>query len=255
MAVGRTSVTGTPWYYTYNYTAADFSNTATGSYTGSKYVTFTSSGSLVVTKAGFADIVVVGGGGGTGNYAGGAGGGGVLQVTDAFLPIGTLTVIVGAGGTNEIAGTGNSSRLSSYYGVGGGSGPDRVNGSPGGSGSGGTSGGVTGGSGLSGQGNNGGSSNGTTYAGGGGAGGPGNGVNGGPGIAITIAGTTPTGAYVAGSYLVGGGGGGQPNGIGGSGGGGNGSSSATNGTANTGGGAGVWVRSGGSGIVIVRVAV
>ena len=55
--------------------AADFSNTSTGSYTGYKYVTFAASGSLVVTRAGFADLIVVGGGGAGGSSAAGAGAG------------------------------------------------------------------------------------------------------------------------------------------------------------------------------------
>ena len=99
MAVGRTSVTGTPWLQTWDMVKpADFSDTATGSYTGYKYITFTSSGTLTVTTPGFADIVVVGGGGGSGFIGSGGGAGGVLQITNAYLPVGTLTVTVGAGG-------------------------------------------------------------------------------------------------------------------------------------------------------------
>ena len=61
--------------------AADFSNTSTGTYTGYKYVTFAASGSLVVTRAGFVDLVVQAGGGAGGYYAapGGGGAGGLLN--------------------------------------------------------------------------------------------------------------------------------------------------------------------------------
>jgi hypothetical protein len=39
--------------------AADFSDAATGSYSGYKYLTFTASGTITVTTAGFADIVLI----------------------------------------------------------------------------------------------------------------------------------------------------------------------------------------------------
>ena len=59
---------------------ADFSNAATGTYSSGgvnyKYLTYTASGTLTVTKAGFADVLVVGGGGGGGKYGGGGGAGG-----------------------------------------------------------------------------------------------------------------------------------------------------------------------------------
>jgi len=269
--------------------AADFSDAATGTYTGYKYKTFSSgSGTLTVTQAGFADIVVVGGGGGgstNSTTAGGGGGaGGALVVTNAYLEVGTLTVTVGAGGATSQnlfnSFSGNTSRIGSYYGVGGGGagGRDGIsrNGFPGGCGGGGSgsdSGASTGGAGVVGQGNNGG--NGVSSGAGGGGGGTSAvganaaanvGGNGGAGSTTTIAGTTPTGSYVAGSYAFGGGGGGGGNGstagTGGSGGGGagaTGAATATAGTANTGGGGGGsdagLGNSGGSGIVIVRVAV
>ena len=101
---------------------ADFSNTSTGTYTGYKYVTFAASGSLVVTRAGFADIVILagGGGGGPANAYSGGGAGGLLQVTNAYLPIGTFTVTVGAGGV--VGNNGIASRISDYLVPGGGSG-------------------------------------------------------------------------------------------------------------------------------------
>ena len=268
--------------------AANFSDTATGTYSGFKYLTFSASGTITVTTAGFADIIVLGGGaGGSTNSVtagGGGGAGGALVITNAYLEVGTLTVTVGAGGaTSENTFNsfpGNTSRLGSYYGVGGGPAGGRGgtarNGFTGGSGGGGggsDAGASTGGAGVIGQGNNGGT--GVSSGAGGGGGGTSAvganaaaniGGNGGAGSTTTIAGTTPSGAYVAGSYAFGGGGGGGGNGstagTGGSGGGGagaTGAATATAGTANTGGGGGGADagagNSGGSGIVIVRVAV
>ena len=240
-----------------------------------KYHTFTSSGTLTVTTAGFADIVVVGGGGAGGSrpngYTGGGGAGGALVITDAYLPVGTLTVTVGAGGTGNGADrglAGYTSRLGQFYAVGGGGGggeSSRASGGSGGSGGGGQ--GSTaelgvGGFGVVGLGNNGGASTGTTSGGsGGGAGAAGGtgGAAGGAGITTSIAGTTPSGAYVAGTYAFSGGGGGSPSGAGGLGGGGAAGNPPVAGTANTGGGgggvpfAGALGGNGGSGIVIVRV--
>jgi hypothetical protein len=270
--------------------AADFSDAATGTYTGFKYLTFSSgSGTLTVTTAGFADIVVCGGGGGGSTDSGGGGGaGGVLVVTNAYLPVGTLTVSVGAGGagatgagTEVLGKSGNGSRIGSYFALGGGPGGNSnysLIGFNGGSGGGGSF-GAAGGSGITDQGNSGGASASTSAQGAGGGGGAGGagaagttsvGGAGGAGTTTSIAGTTPTGAYVAGSYALGGGGGGGCTsgtaGTGGSGGGGNGTASgtATAGAANTGGGGGGSGRyaidrraagNGGSGIVIIRVAV
>ena len=259
--------------------AADFSDAATGSYSGYKYLTFTSSGTITVTTAGFADLVVCGGGGASSNANGGAGGaGGVLQVTNAYLPVGTLTVVVGAGGTavTTQGSSGNTSRIGSFYSPGGGGGGAAGQpGQNGGSGGGGKNAGA-GGSGTSGIGNNGGSSVSSGFVGAGGGGGAGavgsNGTasvggNGGAGVNVTLAGTTPTGAYVAGNYALGGGGGGGTAGGGTAGtatdGGGAGSAvtTGTAGAANKGGGGGGGFGSsptganGGSGIVIVRVEV
>ena len=214
--------------------AAEFSDANTGTYTGFAYKTFSSSSTLTVTTAGFADVLVLGGGGG-----GGIGGG-------------------GGGGT-------------------GGASTDTTNfGQPGGSGGGAgysTSGTSPGGVGQIGQGSTGGTTALTTAGGGGGGTGAvgSNGVAnvggaGGNGTTTSIAGTTPTGAYVAGAYAYGGGGGGggaTTGGAGGSGGGGTGASNTsgmTAGAANKGGGGGgrygaAPSAAGGSGIVIVRVAV
>jgi hypothetical protein len=272
--------------------AADFSNTATGTYTSGydyKYVSFTSSGTLTVTRGGYADVLLVGGGGGGGlGYGAGGGAGGHLYIENAYLPAGSLDVVVGAGGLGadstgsvDVGVPGNngfSSSLWKYFapGGGGGAGNSRSNagaiyrapGLNGASGGGGASGpntggqGGVGGSGITGLGYAGGLAlDHNAGAGGGGAGAVGantaNGVggNGGAGVANSITGSSVTRA--------GGGGGGATTtpGTGGTGGGGAGSNAvtATSGTANTGGGGG-GVRSadydggaGGSGIVIVRV--
>jgi hypothetical protein len=250
---------------------ADFSNTATGTYSSGginyKYVTFTGSGTLTVTKSGLADILVVGGGGGA--VLGGGGGGGVLYATDAYLTAGSVTVTVGAGGA-AYGYNGISSRVGSFYGVGGGGQnyyhtdgtASRHNGQPGGSGGGsGTTVAGSFGTGLSGQGNDGGIRVDTGMGGGGGAGAIGSngsgttGGNGGVGISNSITNTAVL-------YGPGGGGGGSvTGGTGGLTGGGNGNTTtgATAGTANTGGGGGggnsPGGKAGGSGIVIVRVKV
>jgi hypothetical protein len=264
-------------FRTFSAGAADFSNAASGTYTDGgvsyKFLTFNASGTLTVTKAGFADVLVIGGGGGGGSTSaifggGGGGAGGYLDYGNAFLPAGTLTVVVGAGGAGRInmdGITGTTSRLDSLYGVGGGLGIRGINfaGGVGGSGGGGAGSGA-GGTSTSGQGSDGGAGN--TDAGGGGGGASAAGANatnggggaGGNGSASSITGSSVTRAG------GGGGGGGSTSGAGGSGGGGAGSTTTTptSGTANTGGGgggygggAGVAGGAGGSGVVIVRVKV
>jgi hypothetical protein len=274
--------------------AAVYSDANTGTYTGFAYKTFTDSGTLTVTTAGFVDLIVVGGGGGggwgTGNRGGGGGGaGGCFVKTSVYLPAGTHTITVGAGGTagssTAIVANGTASSVADlYFGVGGGfggqtgTGPTaKFLGGTGGSGGGSADNTLTSASGISSQGFAGGTCpTNSPAAGGGGASAVGGntttaGGAGGAGTTTTIAGTTPSGAYVAGSYAFGGGGGGgnysATAGAGGSGGGGAGSgnaTAATAGTINTGGGgggggyAGSGTNSGGQGgkgIVIVRVAV
>jgi len=270
--------------------AAVFSDTPTGTYTGYAYKTFTGSGTLTVTTAGFADVLILAGGGAGGfiadpnNSRGGGGAGGLygLAVQTVYLPAGTLTCTVGAGGAvnGGDAGSGTFSRLGEFLAVGGSGCPStsganiqQIGGCGGGAPN--TTGVASGF--ISAQGFAGGSA--TVYAppytnygsgGGGGlsaAGGVGNtsvGGVGGAGLTTTIAGTTPSGAYVAGAYAFGGGGGGQryagSSGAGGSGGGGAASDTGagTAGTVNTGGGGGSGetnAGAGGSGIIIVRVAV
>lgn len=281
---------GTSWQ-TFSAGAADFSNAASGTYTDGginyKYLTFTASGTLTVTKAGFADVLVVGGGGSGGSgYGGGGGAGGYLE-GQVLLPVGSLSVVVGAGGsfTNLEFGAGRngvSSYISPFYvaaggGAGGASADIRSPGEPGGSGGGGGGGsgvagsGGAGGTGVAITGNDGGGAAGDGIRGAGGGGGRNAagvtgtsslGGNGGAGLASSITGTSVT--------YAGGGGGGSGTGTagtGGAGGGGNGTNSnaaAAAGTANTGGGGGGGGRlnnnstggrggNGGSGVVIIRV--
>jgi hypothetical protein len=95
---------------------ADFSDTATGTYTDGagiawKYIQFNSSGSLVVTRAGFADLLVISGGGtaftnnitDSGENAGG-GAGGLLNRPYVLEAI-TYTVTVGGAGGNSSFGS------------------------------------------------------------------------------------------------------------------------------------------------------
>ena len=266
---------GSAWTIFSGAGAANFSDTATGTYTDGgidyKYLTMTATGTVTITTAGFADVLVVGGGGG-GTWAGG-GAGGCFESTNVYLSAGTQTVVIGAGGpsTSSSPLNGITSRIGPYYGVGGGaanfSGAVPHQGSPGGSGGGAFSSGsdAVGGAGTSGQGNAGGNyTNGHGGAGGGGgataAGGNSAstaGGDGGAGLASTITGSSVT--YAGG----GGGAGSSTQGAGGAGGGGTAVASgvANNGTANTGGGAGGnWGYSGtggagGSGVVIIRVKV
>jgi hypothetical protein len=162
---------------------ADFSNTATGTYTDSginyKYVTFTGSGTLTITTAGYADVLILGGGGSGATGDGGGGGGGGLIVQNVILTAGAKTVTVGAGaagvGSSSIGITGSYSAIDYLVAVGGGGGGRTTAGLNGGSGGGGGGSGVTnqaGGAGITGQGNAGGASGTSTGrgAGGGGAG-------------------------------------------------------------------------------------
>lgn len=229
----------------------------TSSRAGKTIYKFTGSGSITIDKAGYVEMLAIGGGGAAGSDNAGGGAGGYIYNASAFLPAGTLTVTVGAGGTSSESGSvsyvknGNPSRLGSYVALGGGaSGFDPQNnyswrvGFDGGSGGGGYGNSYAGGSALLGQGNDG-----SSNSGGGGAGGttPTNGT-GGPGASNSITGTSVT-------YAGGGGGISQP---GGAGGGGNAGATGQNGTANTGGGAGASytagvTKNGGSGYVVVVI--
>jgi hypothetical protein len=139
---------------------ADFSNTATGTYTEGgvnyKFVTFTSSGTLTVTETGLADVLVVAGGGGGGGsgvgsqYGAGGGAGGRVEL-QVVLSAGSISVVVGAGGAGGAATTGSPGENSNIGlvqglrgGAGGGAGVAGLfGGSGGGGGSGGAAGGLT----------------------------------------------------------------------------------------------------------------
>lgn len=282
-AVYKTSITS--WWllpFSGSVGAANFTNTATGTYTGYKYVTFTGNGSLVIDKAGFADFLVIGGGAGGGaNYGGGGGAGAHLYRASQYIAAGTYTVVVGGGGAGSASqtttgGQGNISYVDYLsYGIaapgGGGGGAltagnfDPMSGAGGGSG-GGSSGYGRGFSAPPGigvfAGSNGGSGATTAGGGGGGAGAVGtnaSGNNGGAGGAGTANSITNSAVTRAGG---GGGGGVSSGGAAGSGGGGAGGAGGNPGaagTANTGGGggggAGSYSGAGGSGLVSVRVAV
>jgi len=265
---------------------ANFTNAATGTFSSGgisyKYITFTGSGELIVDRAGFADVLIVGGGASGGARVGGGGGaGGHLEILNAYLPVGTLTVTVGAGGASVTESAnlgktglaGSTSRVGSYFSTGGGGGGaglianlPQTGGSGGGAASSAApSGGGAGAAGTTGLGNAGGTGS-TTDLGNGGGGGSGaaaanatanNGSIGGAGVSNSFTNTAVTRA---------GGGGGSGTGTpaaGGSGGGGagaKGASAATSGTVNTGGGGGghqdnAASGAGGSGVVIIRVVV
>lgn len=111
---------------------------------------FTGSGSITIGTAGTCEVLLIGGGGGA--AFGGGGAGGYYYDTNAFIPSGTLTVTVGAGGTGRTSGgtyngiAGAKSLISStpLIAVGGGGGAYNPNpgnnGSAGGSGGGGAGG-------------------------------------------------------------------------------------------------------------------
>jgi hypothetical protein len=260
---------------------ADFSDAATGTYTDGgvnyKYITYTGSGTVTITRAGLCDVLVVGGGGGGGFYGGGGGAGG-HGYDSAYLAATSHTITVGAGGLGVSspgnhfpAGlNGNSSGIGTLIvapGGGGGGGVDKPGSNGGSGGGGGCQSAQAGGAGYPAQGNSGGTGSGSSSAfGGGGGGGAGavggngsgtNGGNGGAGSANSITGSSVTRA--------GGGGGGVNSGTGGTGGtggGGAGSNSSgvagVSGTGNTGGGGGGGFNNsvggnGGSGVVIIRV--
>lgn len=246
---------------------------------------FTGSGSITFSDPGFVELLVIGGGGagGFGNGAGG-GAGAHLEISEGYFLADTHTITVGAGGAvlprgdNEggTGNNGNSSLIGDFIAPGGGGGAGLTRDSAGGTyathGLNGASGGGSsgfgtfgvarsGGLGLLPVGRNGGSSTSTTAgAGGGGASAVGGSISGstggagGSGEASSITGSSVTRAG-------GGGGGGSTGGSAGTGGGGAGTSSglAGSGLANTGGGGGGadtgTPGAGGSGIVIVRVAI
>lgn len=231
-----------------------------------RVVTWTSSGSITPTSSLDVEYLVVAGGGG-GLRGGGGAGGLVTNVGGATLSVPRpTTVTIGAGGVgfapaNTRGNNGSASSFGSVSTVGGGGGANGNN-VPGNGGSGGGAGNSTfattyaGGTATAGQGNAGGSTTRISAFQGGGAGGGGAGAvgasvvdslvggDGGVGAANTITGSSVTYA---------GGGGGFGGGAGGAGGGGGVGVAGTNGLGGGGGGGDTGsVRSGGSGVVIVR---
>lgn len=203
---------------------------------------FTGSGTIVLGKAGLATALLVGGGGGGAGlilaYCGGGGGGQVISA-NVYLPSGTNTITVGAGGGANFQGI--PSRMSSYYSTGGGNGGQQTfpgnNGGNGGGGGGNTS-PTAGGTGVMFNGGAGGNNANNTSGGGGGAsangvaGGASNSGNGGAGLADSITGSSVTYAGGGGGGAAGGGG---TIGTGGAGGGGNGGNpTGVAGSVNTG---------------------
>ena len=211
---------------------ADFSNTATGTYSSSgidyKYVTFTSgTNTLTIGTAGVADVLIVGGGGSgvqaTTDCGGGAGG---YIYETLYLAAGNYTVVVGAGASAGSQARGADSRINDLIAIGGAG----TNGST--STFGASTAGIvnTGSAGTywAGQGNAGAQVASGGAAAGGGAGGAASGSTVGAGISNSITGTAVT-------YSQGGSAG-----------------AIVNGPANTGQGGGR-SGSGGSGVVVVRV--
>jgi hypothetical protein len=242
-------------------------------------LTFTSTGTLTVSKAGLFDVLVTAGGagGGVGNIGGGGGGGaGGLFETTVYLAANT-TITIGAGGagssTTVVGASGSFSGLNnvarSVVATGGGLGGGRTSGIDFDALAGGSGGG--GGRGLAGavslanaiSGNSGGSSN-LNNGGGGGGGATAVGVNGSAGSGGAGGAGYDVGAFISGTlFKCGGGGGGRPSsspGAGGSSVGGDGGTvagaSAAANTASGGGGGGTDTGgNGGSGIVYIRFKV
>lgn len=265
---------------------------------GYKYHTFTSSGTFSVTGERQVEVLIVAGGGGGGAgrassswFAGGGGGAGGLIDQNFTASNQDYSVVIGAGGTGQIAGQnhqtasgvigGNSSVFGSTA-IGGGAGGSYQDGTNRNGRSGGSGGGAgsvgSGGSGTVGQGNAGGNGTSNNPTGGGGGAGSvgGNGVGENNSGGVSGSGGSGVNWKSLGTFYAGGGGGGiatvdsyggTPGG-GGAGGGGAGSGTITgagnSGTANTGGGGGGVGGNlnisnsggnGGSGIVIIRYQV
>lgn len=256
------STTGSPTVSTYSSGGINY-----------KTYKFTGTGSITLLKGGLVDVLLVGGGGGGGNvYGGGGGAGGHIYKTSYYLPLGSTTITIGAGGS--VNGRGGDTIVSSLVAVGGGSGCTSGGASVlnfGGSSGGNSDTSPNAGSGVVGQGYQGGWGAGYGRGGGGGGaggiGGDGSGP-GGIGVYTALSDGASAGQLYSGHYYLAGGGGGNGNdslgtGAGGIGGGGQGAwdyggQSSVAGTANTGGGGGGGTdarsgSSGGSGIVVIRM--
>ena len=97
---------------------ADFSNPATGTYTEDgvnyKYVTFSGSGTLVVTQEGAADILAVG----PGQTANANGNGGIVAYSKILLAPGSYPVNIGYSETSQGIGNATTTRLGNITGAG-----------------------------------------------------------------------------------------------------------------------------------------
>ena len=104
----------------------------TSSRPGKTIIKYNASGSITIGTAGYVEVLVVGGGGAGGNLnasaanisAGGGGAGGYFYSSSIYLPAGTSTVQVGAGGAGSTtqAISGVASFVGNYIGIGGGRG-------------------------------------------------------------------------------------------------------------------------------------
>lgn len=133
MAINSFARAGLPTTNTNFIPNANFSDTATGTYSSGginyKFLTLTSTGTINITNAGYADVLVIGGGGGaarTDLVTAGAGGGAFRQET-VFLTVSSITVTVGGGGSHasgspgQVSGAvGNASSLGTIIKSGGG---------------------------------------------------------------------------------------------------------------------------------------
>jgi hypothetical protein len=97
---------GSAWVLFSGAVSANFTNTATGTYTDGgidyKYITFTGSGNLVVDRAGQANILVLGGGSG-GKAATFIGQGGYSVIGLHNITAATHTITIGGGGPGNAA--------------------------------------------------------------------------------------------------------------------------------------------------------
>ena len=197
-------------------TAGTASGGSSSSITGYTLLSFTTTGTLTVSKSGLFDVLIVGGGGGGGTTTdsdpgGGGAGGQVLYLENAYIASGSYTVTVG--GAGSVGGNGGPSGIASLrweaayggYGAGTWEGAPPLSYNRGGSGYrpgyGGASGGAAGG--LFGYG--GGASNGSNASGsGGGAGGAGSTTTAvTAGLANSITGSSVTYAYGGGGGATG----------------------------------------------------
>jgi hypothetical protein len=109
---------GSSWVNAGGVGAADFSNTATGTYSSGgidyKYITFTGNGSLSVTQEGLADVLAVG----PGATTSGNGNGGVVAYASIILPVGIYSVAIGVSETSQGASNSTPTRFGSLIGAG-----------------------------------------------------------------------------------------------------------------------------------------